>query len=55
MNKVVIAFKNKDYINIIADTMEVDKGNIIVKSDNKVVAVVKIKEIISCHLSVQHR
>ena len=51
MKKVVIKFKNGEFINIEADTIEIEKSDIIVKNNEKIVAVSKTKEIISCHMS----
>lgn len=51
MNKVVIKFKNGEFINIEADTITLDKSNIIVSNNGKIVVVAKLKEITSCHLS----
>ena len=51
MNKVVIKFKNGEFINIEADTITIDKNDIIVSHNGKIVVVAKLKEIISCHLS----
>ena len=53
MMKVVIKFKNEDFINIEADTIEVKNNDIIVRNIGKIVAVAKLKEIVSCHLSEQ--
>ncbi len=53
MKKVVIKFKNGEFINIEADTIEIDKSNIIVSNNGKIVVVTKTKEITSCHLSEQ--
>ena len=52
MRKVVIKYKNGEFINIEADTIELDKSKIIVKNNNEIVVVTKMKEIISCHLSM---
>lgn len=53
MKKVVIKFKNGEFINIEADTIEINKSDIIVSNNGKIVVVAKTKEIISCHLSEQ--
>lgn len=51
MTKAVIRFKDDSFINIIADTIEFEKGIVYVKNRDKLVAVTKVKEIVSCHLS----
>ena len=53
MNKVVIKFKNGEYINVEADTIEltINKSDIVVKNNGVIVAIAKIKEVVSCHLS----
>lgn len=51
MSKVVIKFKNGDFINIEADTIEIKNSDIVCSKYGKIVAVAKTKEIISCHLS----
>ena len=51
MSKVVIHFKNGEFINIEADTIKIDKSDIIVSNNGKIVVVAKLKEVISCHLS----
>lgn len=51
MKKVVIKFKNGEFINIEADTIEIEKNDIMVRNKGKIVVVTKTKEIISCHLS----
>ena len=51
MDKIVIKFKNGEFINITADTIEIEKNDIIARHKGKIVAVAKIKEIVSCHLS----
>lgn len=53
MTKVVIRFKDGEYINVKADYIEVKGKDIIVWQDDNVVAVTNIKEIISCHMSEQ--
>lgn len=53
MKKVVIKFKNGEFINILADKIEIVKSDIIVSNGEKIVVVAKTKEIISCHLSEQ--
>ena len=55
MGKVVIKLKNGDFINIGADTIDIDKNDIIVRNNEKIVAVTKTKEIVSCHLSEQYK
>lgn len=51
MSKVVIKFKSGEFINIEADTIEINKSDIIVSNNGKIVVVTKMKEVISCHLS----
>lgn len=53
MKKVVIHLKDGNYVNVEADTIEIEKGNVIIKNGEKIVAITKIKELVSCHLSVQ--
>lgn len=54
MKKAVIKLKDGSHINIVADTFEFEKGMLYVKSGADLVAIVKIKEIVSCHISTQH-
>ncbi len=53
MRKAVFKFKSGEFINVEADTIEINKSEIIAKNNGKIVVVTKIKEIISCHLSEQ--
>ncbi len=54
MKKAVIKLKDGSHINIAADTFEFDKGMVFVKSGADLVAIVKIKDVISCHISTQN-
>ena len=54
MKKAVINLKNGSHINIAADTFEFEKGMVLVKRGAELVAIVKIKDIISCHISTQN-
>lgn len=53
MKKVVIHLKDGNYVNVEADTIEIEKGNVIVKNGEDIVAITKIKELVSCHMSIQ--
>jgi hypothetical protein len=53
MKKVVIHLKDGNFVNVEADTIELAKSYIIVKNGEKPVAIAKIKEIVSCHMSIQ--
>ena len=53
MSRVVIKFKDGTYINVLADTLELKKGMVMAWSDDRLVAVVKTKDVISCHMSEQ--
>ena len=43
MEKIVIKFKNGEFINITADTIEIEKNDIIARHKGKIVAMAKIK------------
>lgn len=51
MTKTVIKFKDDSFINIEADNIELEKGKLLVKKREKLVAVIKLNEVISCHIS----
>ena len=53
MTKAVIKLKDGNFINIEADCFELDKGSVFVKNSGRLVAIVKVKEIVSCHISEQ--
>ena len=51
MSKIVIKMKDGSYINIEADSLAFEKGMVFAKNGTKLVAIVKIKEILACHIS----
>ena len=51
MKKVVIRFKDGEYINVIADYIEMNGKDVVVWNDDDIVAITNTKEIISCHMS----
>ena len=53
MSKAVIKMKDGNFINIVANHFELEKGSLLVKNNDKLVAMVKVKEITSCHISEQ--
>lgn len=53
MKKVVIHLKDGNYVNVEADTIEIEKGNVIIRNGEKIVAITKLKEMVSCHMSIQ--
>lgn len=52
MSKVVIKFKNGEFINIEGDYIELKSKDIIVWHKGEIVAITNTKEIVSCHMSV---
>ena len=53
MKRAFIRFKDESIINIPAEGMEVVKNLIMVWGSSYIVAVVKVNDIISCHVSEQ--
>ena len=53
MKKVVIKFKNGEFINVEADYIELNGKDIVVWDDDNIVAITNTKEIVSCHMSMQ--
>ena len=51
MTKVVIKFKNGEFINIHGDYIEMKNKDIIVWHKGEIVAITTTKEIVSCHMS----
>ena len=51
MTKAVIKMKDGNFINIEANHFEIEKGSLLVKNNEKLVAIVKVKELLSCHIS----
>ena len=54
MKKIVIKFKDGSHINITADSIEFEKGMVFARNGTKLVAIARIKEIISCYISIQN-
>ena len=53
MTKAVIKMKDGNFINIKANYIELYKDSILVFENENLVAIVKVKEITSCHISEQ--
>lgn len=53
MSKLIIKLKDGSYININADCLDYRKGYIMAWDGDIIVAIVKAKETISCHISKQ--
>ena len=51
MTKTVVKFKDDRFINIEADSIELEKGKLLIKKKEQLVAIIKLSEIISCHIS----
>jgi hypothetical protein len=52
VKKVVIRFKDGEFINVEADYIEMNGKDIVVWNDDNIVAITNTKEIVSCHMSV---
>lgn len=53
MTKVVIRFKDGEYINVKANYIEMNGKDIVIWNDDNIVAITNTKEIVSCHMSEQ--
>ena len=53
MTRAVIKLKDGTYINVTANWFDIDKGMLLVRNDDIIVAIVRIREVMSCHLSEQ--
>lgn len=53
MPRAVIKLKDGTHINVTANFLDLDKDLILVRDNDMVVAIVKTREVISCHLSEQ--
>ena len=50
MTKAVIKLKDGNFVNIEANHFEIEKGSLIVKNKDLIVAVVKVKDINACYI-----
>lgn len=53
MTRAVIKLKDGTYINVSANRLELRKSLIMVWNDEELVAIVKSKDVITCHISEQ--
>lgn len=53
MTRLVIKLKDGTFINVSANSLDFNKGYIMARNGETVVAIVKAQEIISCYISEQ--